>query len=77
MQVHVSDGTASDVVPRISEADLQVSRHHISVFLSTHTAYELFPKSGKVWIFASVFIMGVFFGYLNLTSANYFFILLI
>ncbi|KAF2289202.1 hypothetical protein GH714_029379 [Hevea brasiliensis] len=46
--VHVSDGTASDVVPRISEADLQVSRHHISVFLSTHTAYELFPKSGKV-----------------------------
>ncbi|XP_043811236.1 sucrose nonfermenting 4-like protein isoform X2 [Manihot esculenta] len=47
-QVHVSDGTATDVVPRISEADLQVSRHRISVFLSTHTAYELLPKSGKV-----------------------------
>ncbi|OAY55968.1 sucrose nonfermenting 4-like protein isoform X1 [Manihot esculenta] len=46
--VHVSDGTATDVVPRISEADLQVSRHRISVFLSTHTAYELLPKSGKV-----------------------------
>ncbi|EEF45509.1 AMP-activated protein kinase, gamma regulatory subunit, putative [Ricinus communis] len=46
--VHVSDGTVSDVVPRISEADLQVSRHRISVFLSTQTAYELLPKSGKV-----------------------------
>ncbi|KDP40000.1 hypothetical protein JCGZ_01998 [Jatropha curcas] len=46
--VHVSDNTASDVVTRISEADLQVSRHRISVFLSTHTSYELLPKSGKV-----------------------------
>ncbi|XP_027366217.1 sucrose nonfermenting 4-like protein isoform X2 [Abrus precatorius] len=34
--------------PRISESDLQVSRHHISVFLSSHTAYELLPESGKV-----------------------------
>ncbi|XP_068659183.1 sucrose nonfermenting 4-like protein isoform X2 [Aristolochia californica] len=35
-------------VPRISEADIEVSRHRISVFLSTHTAYELLPESGKV-----------------------------
>ncbi|OVA15013.1 CBS domain [Macleaya cordata] len=42
--VTLSDGT----VPRISEADLEVSRHRISVFLSTHTAYELLPESGKV-----------------------------
>ncbi|XP_050218322.1 sucrose nonfermenting 4-like protein [Mercurialis annua] len=46
--VHVSDGTVGDVLPRISEADLQVSRHRISVFLSTQTAYELLPQSGKV-----------------------------
>ncbi|XP_027935493.1 sucrose nonfermenting 4-like protein [Vigna unguiculata] len=34
--------------PRMSESDLQVSQHRISVFLSTHTAYELLPESGKV-----------------------------
>ncbi|KAJ6854024.1 sucrose nonfermenting 4-like protein [Iris pallida] len=33
---------------RISEADVEISRHHISVFLSTHTSYELLPESGKV-----------------------------
>ncbi|XP_077240733.1 sucrose nonfermenting 4-like protein [Tasmannia lanceolata] len=33
---------------RISEADIDVSRHRISGFLSTHTAYELLPESGKV-----------------------------
>ncbi|PIA61557.1 hypothetical protein AQUCO_00300820v1 [Aquilegia coerulea] len=37
-----------EVVPRVSEADLEISRHRISVFLSTHTAYELLPESGKV-----------------------------
>ncbi|XP_021898792.1 sucrose nonfermenting 4-like protein [Carica papaya] len=37
-----------EAVARISEADLQVSRQRISVFLSTHTAYELLPESGKV-----------------------------
>ncbi|XP_057961541.1 sucrose nonfermenting 4-like protein isoform X2 [Malania oleifera] len=37
-----------DSVQRISEADLEASRHRISVFLSTHTAYELLPDSGKV-----------------------------
>ncbi|KAL1803790.1 hypothetical protein ACET3Z_032437 [Daucus carota] len=46
--VRVSDGTMHEAVPRISEADLEVSRHRISVFLSTHTAYELLPDSGKV-----------------------------
>ena len=35
---------------RISEADVEISRHRISVFLSQHTAYELLPESGKVWI---------------------------
>lgn len=45
-QVTLSDGTT----PRISEADLEVSRHRISVYLSTHTAYELLPESGKVWM---------------------------
>ncbi|KDP23504.1 hypothetical protein JCGZ_23337 [Jatropha curcas] len=33
---------------RLTEADLEVSRHRISAFLSTHTAYELLPESGKV-----------------------------
>ncbi|MCL7022620.1 hypothetical protein MKW94_018801 [Papaver nudicaule] len=42
--VRVSDGPS----PRFSEADLEVSRHRISVYLSTHTAYELLPESGKV-----------------------------
>lgn len=37
-----------EVTPRVSEADLEVSRHRISAFLSTHTAYELLPDSGKV-----------------------------
>ena len=32
----------------LSEADLEISRHRISVFLSAHTAYELLPRSGKV-----------------------------
>ncbi|XP_076912378.1 sucrose nonfermenting 4-like protein isoform X1 [Bidens hawaiensis] len=35
-------------VPKILEADVELSRHRISVFLSTHTAYELLPESGKV-----------------------------
>lgn len=37
-----------DAVQRISEADLEASRQRISIFLSTHTAYELLPDSGKV-----------------------------
>ncbi|CAN1129760.1 Sucrose nonfermenting 4-like protein [Linum perenne] len=46
--VQVSDGTLNEVLPMISEADVQASRHRISIFMSTHTAYELLPKSGKV-----------------------------
>ncbi|KAL2464135.1 Sucrose nonfermenting 4-like protein [Forsythia ovata] len=46
--VRVSDGTLLEPFPRISEADLQMSRHRIAVFMSTHMAYELLPESGKV-----------------------------
>ncbi|XP_041020082.1 sucrose nonfermenting 4-like protein isoform X1 [Juglans microcarpa x Juglans regia] len=46
--VSLSHGTSQEAIPRISSADLEVSRHHISVFLSTHTAYELLPDSGKI-----------------------------
>ncbi|KAK8701598.1 hypothetical protein V6N13_019984 [Hibiscus sabdariffa] len=35
-------------VPTVSDADLEVSRHRISAFLSKHTVYELLPDSGKV-----------------------------
>ncbi|XP_057439383.1 sucrose nonfermenting 4-like protein [Lotus japonicus] len=34
--------------PRMLGSDLEVSRHRISIFLSTHTAYDLLPESGKV-----------------------------
>ncbi|KAL3538120.1 hypothetical protein ACH5RR_001486 [Cinchona calisaya] len=37
-----------EAVPSISQADIELSRHRISLFLSTHTAYELLPDSGKV-----------------------------
>ncbi|KAL8121594.1 sucrose nonfermenting 4-like protein [Apium graveolens] len=46
--IRVSNDTVNDALPRISEAEIQVSRHRISAFLSTHTAYELLPESGKV-----------------------------
>ncbi|GJR35631.1 hypothetical protein Tco_1211315 [Tanacetum coccineum] len=45
--VRVSDGTSHETLPRISEADLEVSHQWISVFLSTHLAYELLPESGN------------------------------
>ncbi|KAF5465508.1 hypothetical protein F2P56_015510 [Juglans regia] len=48
MQAQVADGPLTEVVPGISDTDLQASRQRISVFLSTHTAYELLPESGKV-----------------------------
>ncbi|GJY17549.1 reverse transcriptase domain, reverse transcriptase zinc-binding domain protein [Tanacetum coccineum] len=47
VKVRVLDGTSHETLPRISEADLEVSRQRISVFLSTHLAYELLPESGK------------------------------
>ncbi|KAI5658796.1 hypothetical protein M9H77_27589 [Catharanthus roseus] len=37
-----------EAVPSISQADIELSRQRISGFLSTHTAYELLPESGKV-----------------------------
>ncbi|KAL6142615.1 hypothetical protein ACLB2K_060892 [Fragaria x ananassa] len=40
--------THMEVAPRISAADLEVSRDRIAVFLSTHKVYELLPESGKV-----------------------------
>ncbi|RRT78995.1 hypothetical protein BHE74_00009332 [Ensete ventricosum] len=49
-QVAVSDGTVQDAALRISEADIKISRHRISGFLSAHTAYDLLPESGKVQI---------------------------
>ncbi|KAI4345444.1 hypothetical protein L6164_012568 [Bauhinia variegata] len=46
--VRLTDGTLTEVLPRISDADVQTSRQRISAFLSMHTAYELLPESGKV-----------------------------
>ncbi|PKI46484.1 hypothetical protein CRG98_033127 [Punica granatum] len=46
--VRISDGTLTETVPRISDADLLLSRHRVSAFLTSHTAYELLPESGKV-----------------------------
>ncbi|RZB64759.1 Sucrose nonfermenting 4-like protein isoform F [Glycine soja] len=46
--VRLTDGTLSEVLPRISDTDVQISRQRISAFLSSHTAYELLPESGKV-----------------------------
>ncbi|CAL0301591.1 unnamed protein product [Lupinus luteus] len=46
--VRLTDGTLSELLPRISDADVQISRQRISAFLSVHTAYELLPESGKV-----------------------------
>uniref|UniRef100_A0A6N2M8C5 CBS domain-containing protein n=1 Tax=Salix viminalis TaxID=40686 RepID=A0A6N2M8C5_SALVM len=38
----------TEVIQGMSADDLEVSRHRISAFLSSHTAYELLPESGKV-----------------------------
>ncbi|KAL6198087.1 hypothetical protein ACLB2K_027879 [Fragaria x ananassa] len=40
--------THMEIAPRISAADLEVSRNRISEFLSRHIAYDLLPDSGKV-----------------------------
>lgn len=37
----------------ISESELEISRHRIAVFMSTHMAYELLPESGKVRIYTA------------------------
>lgn len=49
-QVRLSDGTSPEPFPTISDADLEISRHRIAVFMSAHKAYELLPDSGKVWV---------------------------
>ncbi|XP_030463051.2 sucrose nonfermenting 4-like protein isoform X2 [Syzygium oleosum] len=46
--VRVTDCTLMEAVPRISDTDLVVSRHRVTAFLTSHTAYELLPESGKV-----------------------------
>ncbi|AES91833.2 putative CBS domain, immunoglobulin E-set [Medicago truncatula] len=46
--VRLTDGTLSEVMPRISDVDVQTSRQRISTYLSMRTAYELLPESGKV-----------------------------
>ncbi|XP_030545595.1 sucrose nonfermenting 4-like protein isoform X2 [Rhodamnia argentea] len=46
--VRITDGALIEAVPRISDTDLVVSRHRVSAFLTSHTAYELLPESGKV-----------------------------
>ena len=49
MQVRLTDSALTEVLPRISDADVQISRQRITAFLTMHTAYELLPESGKVW----------------------------
>ncbi|KAL7239463.1 hypothetical protein ACSBR2_005378 [Camellia fascicularis] len=45
---YLSNDNLQEAIPRISEADIEISRNRVSVFMSTHTAYELLPESGKV-----------------------------
>lgn len=44
----MSDVALPDDASRISQRDLDISRHRISAVLSTHSAYELLPGSSKV-----------------------------
>ncbi|KAJ7955063.1 Sucrose nonfermenting 4-like protein [Quillaja saponaria] len=46
--VRVTDGSLTEVVARVSDADVQTSLECISAFLSKHTVYELLPEAGKV-----------------------------
>ncbi|XP_047311013.1 sucrose nonfermenting 4-like protein [Impatiens glandulifera] len=48
MEVDSDPFVQLNAVPKLSEHDIEISRHRISAFLSTHTAYELLPESGKV-----------------------------
>ncbi|GKU85486.1 hypothetical protein SLEP1_g159 [Rubroshorea leprosula] len=47
-KVRITDVPLIQPMTRISEEDIKASLLHISLFLSTHTAYELLPESGKV-----------------------------
>lgn len=58
-QVQISDGTLTDTVPAISDADIQLSHQRVSAFLTSHSAYELLPESGKVWMFYYGLFMGI------------------
>lgn len=48
--VTLSDDALQEQVQRISQAEVEVSRRRIIDFLSSHTAYELLPDSGKVFV---------------------------
>ena len=57
----MTDGALTGVSTSISESDIQVSRQHIAMFLSKHTAYELLPKLGKVWTLCYLDYVAQFF----------------
>lgn len=46
--VTLSGCSAHGTASRISEGDIELTRHQISNFLSASTSYDLFPDSGKV-----------------------------
>ncbi|XAR49118.1 hypothetical protein NMG60_11032189 [Bertholletia excelsa] len=48
MDVDIDPSFCVESVPKISEADIRISQRRIAAFLSTHTACELLPESGKV-----------------------------
>ncbi|KAI7987622.1 Sucrose nonfermenting 4-like protein [Camellia lanceoleosa] len=72
---YLSNDNLQEAIPRISEADIEISCNRVSVFMSTHTAYELLPESGNgipvapLWDFGK----GLFVGVL---SALYFILIL-
>ena len=74
MQHQISAVTLNQAIPRISEEDVRASRHRISVFLAVHTAYELLPESGKVWMhfYQPSFMIYAFLCMFVLISACYF-----
>ena len=78
VQVRLTDGTLTEAMPRISETDVLTSQHRIAVFLSTHTAYELLPESGKVWMFYHwLFSLGLHLSAVKLYSNELYCILIL
>ncbi|KAK4427656.1 Sucrose nonfermenting 4-like protein [Sesamum alatum] len=43
-----SDPFLPEAISSTSQAEIELSRNRVSVFLSSHTVYELLPESGKV-----------------------------
>ncbi|KAL2254132.1 UNVERIFIED_CONTAM: Sucrose nonfermenting 4-like protein, partial [Sesamum indicum] len=43
-----SDPFLPEAISSTSQAEIELSRNRVSVFLTSHTAYELLPESGKV-----------------------------